>query len=231
MPRPTPPARGGSGHAAPPHLNGPETGKREQIARKADGKLALLVKLGGSWHEKLALLVMNDFDVFSTLHGFYLLRNRTNMKEVINFRFPISGPVPSLPLQAALERLAAVVEGQRPQVESLEASVCEQNTTIVRAFAVQSRGRNCYPAPDLVLGEPVFPQVFFSGGSRAQLFIGPADCSHYNCNRMLFAACSTCLYAYGPYGQFSKFHVCFCGLDSGNLKFETARTNKQHICF
>ena len=28
-----------------------------------------------------------------------------------------------------------------------------------------------------------------------------------------------------------KFHVCFCGLDSGNLKFETVRTNKQHICF
>ena len=34
-----------------------------------------------------------------------------------------------------------------------------------------------------------------------------------------------------PYGQFSQFHVCFCGLDLGNLKFETARTNKQHICF
>ena len=33
------------------------------------------------------------------------------------------------------------------------------------------------------------------------------------------------------YGQFSKFHVCFCGLDSGNLKFETVRTNKQRICF
>ena len=33
------------------------------------------------------------------------------------------------------------------------------------------------------------------------------------------------------YGQFSKFHVCFCGLDSGNLKFETVRTNKQYICF
>ena len=33
------------------------------------------------------------------------------------------------------------------------------------------------------------------------------------------------------YGQFSKCHVCFCGLDPGNLKFETVRTNKQHICF
>ena len=33
------------------------------------------------------------------------------------------------------------------------------------------------------------------------------------------------------YGQFSKCHVCFCGLDSGNLKFEIVRTNKQHICF
>ena len=34
-----------------------------------------------------------------------------------------------------------------------------------------------------------------------------------------------------PYGQSSKFHVCFCGLDAGNLKFETVRTNEQHICF
>ena len=33
------------------------------------------------------------------------------------------------------------------------------------------------------------------------------------------------------YGQFSKFHVCNCGLDPGNLKFETVRTHKQHICF
>ena len=33
------------------------------------------------------------------------------------------------------------------------------------------------------------------------------------------------------YGQLSKCPVSFCGLDSGNLKFETARTNKQHICF
>ena len=38
--------------------------------------------------------------------------------------------------------------------------------------------------------------------------------------------------SYGrDYGQFSEFHACFCGLDSGNLKFETVRTNKQHICF
>ena len=35
---------------------------------------------------------------------------------------------------------------------------------------------------------------------------------------------------YCVYGQFSKFHVCCFGLDSGNLKFETVRTNKQHIC-
>ena len=33
------------------------------------------------------------------------------------------------------------------------------------------------------------------------------------------------------YGQFSKCHVCFCGLDPGNLNFETVRTNTQHICF
>ena len=35
----------------------------------------------------------------------------------------------------------------------------------------------------------------------------------------------------GRYGQFSEFHVCFCGLDPGNLKFERVRTHKQHICF
>ena len=33
------------------------------------------------------------------------------------------------------------------------------------------------------------------------------------------------------YGQFSKCHVCFCGLGPGNLKFETVRTHKQHIYF
>ena len=33
------------------------------------------------------------------------------------------------------------------------------------------------------------------------------------------------------YGQFSKCHVCFCGLDPGNLKFETVRTHKQHTYF
>ena len=32
------------------------------------------------------------------------------------------------------------------------------------------------------------------------------------------------------YGKFSKFRICFCGLDSGNLKFETVRTNRQHTC-
>ena len=33
------------------------------------------------------------------------------------------------------------------------------------------------------------------------------------------------------YGHFSKSHVRFCGLDPGNLKFETVRTHRQHICF
>ena len=37
-----------------------------------------------------------------------------------------------------------------------------------------------------------------------------------------------CLLAYG---QFSIFHVCFCGLGSGNLNFETIPANSQHICF
>ena len=40
-----------------------------------------------------------------------------------------------------------------------------------------------------------------------------------------------CIGIHNNYGQFSKFHVCFCGLDPGNLKFETVRTDEQHICF
>ena len=39
------------------------------------------------------------------------------------------------------------------------------------------------------------------------------------------------LYTQVHYGQFSEFQVCFCGLDPGNLKFETVRTNMQHMCF
>ena len=42
---------------------------------------------------------------------------------------------------------------------------------------------------------------------------------------------TSCLGTARGYGQFSKLHVCFCGLDPGNLKFETVRTHKQHICF
>ena len=33
------------------------------------------------------------------------------------------------------------------------------------------------------------------------------------------------------YGRFSEFNVCFCGLDPSNLKFETVRTHRLHICF
>ena len=33
------------------------------------------------------------------------------------------------------------------------------------------------------------------------------------------------------YGQFSEFQICFCGLDPGNLKSETVRTDKRHVCF
>ena len=33
------------------------------------------------------------------------------------------------------------------------------------------------------------------------------------------------------YGKFSNNHVCFCGLDPGNLKSETVRTYKRHVCF
>ena len=52
-------------------ITGPESGIRKRVARKADGKLTLLVNLGVSWHEKLAFLVMNEFDVCSTLHAVF----------------------------------------------------------------------------------------------------------------------------------------------------------------
>ena len=39
-----------------------------------------------------------------------------------------------------------------------------KDTPVVGAFALQSSGRNCYPAPDLVLWRLIFPGVFFSGG-------------------------------------------------------------------
>ena len=38
-------------------------------------------------------------------------------------------------------------------------------------------------------------------------------------------------YGVTAYGQFSEFQICFCGPDPANLKFETVRTHKQHICF
>ena len=37
-------------------VSGPETSKRKQVTRKADGKPTLLVNLGRSWHEKLTIL-------------------------------------------------------------------------------------------------------------------------------------------------------------------------------
>ena len=39
------------------------------------------------------------------------------------------------------------------------------HTPFRRAFARQSRCRNCSPAPDLALRRLIFPRVFFSGGT------------------------------------------------------------------
>ena len=49
--------RPASGGGPGKKISGPETDKRKRVTRKADGKPTLLVNLGGSWHEKLALLV------------------------------------------------------------------------------------------------------------------------------------------------------------------------------
>ena len=58
------------------------------------------------------------------------------------------------------------------------------------------------------------------------------DCIIIHANHRLFHAiwCYSVLLSL-VYGQFSKCHVCFCGLAPGNLKFGTVRTNRQHICF
>ena len=44
-------------------------------------------------------------------------------------------------------------------------------------------------------------------------------------------ACATGVAGVGYLQSIFKFNLCFCGLDHGNLKFETVRTHKQHICF
>ena len=51
-------------------VTGSETGVRKGVTGKAGRKLSLLANSGGSWHEKLTLLVVNDLGVFSTLHVF-----------------------------------------------------------------------------------------------------------------------------------------------------------------
>ena len=55
----------------------------------------------------------------------------------------------------------------------------------------------------------------------------PCSTNRYSTNRYQ-VSCSPALQG-NAYGQSSEFHVCFCGLDSGNLKFETVRTNRQHV--
>ena len=42
--------------------------------------------------------------------------------------------------------------------------VCGKHNPFTQALAVQSRGRNCNSAPDLVLWKLVFPHVLLSGG-------------------------------------------------------------------
>ena len=44
------------------------------------------------------------------------------------------------------------------------AGLCEKGTPFTRAFPMQSSGRNCSPAPDLVLQKLILPRVFSSGG-------------------------------------------------------------------
>ena len=49
------------------------------------------------------------------------------------------------------------------QVCVLPVSVTKNNS-FLRAFALQSSGRNCSPPPDFVLRRLLIPRVLFSGG-------------------------------------------------------------------
>ena len=59
-------------------LSGPETGQRKRVTRKADGKLTLLMNVGGSWHEKLTLSVTH----FSLPVSAYPFQGHRDVSEV-----------------------------------------------------------------------------------------------------------------------------------------------------
>ena len=57
-----------------------------------------------------------------------------------------------------------LLEGVSPKLGAIRAPTREINIPFGWAFALQSLGRNLYPAPDLVLRKPIFLCVFFSRG-------------------------------------------------------------------
>ena len=68
------------------------------------------------------------------------------------------------------------IECEVDQQGSSPAGICEQTYHFLQAFALQSSGRNCYPAPDLVLWWLIFPGVFFTWGVFfSQTPVGLAD--------------------------------------------------------
>ena len=54
------------------------------------------------------------------------------------------------------------------QWNHVDTGVCETNISFMRALVMQSSGKDCPPAPDLVIWEPIFQRVFFPEGLFSQ---------------------------------------------------------------
>ena len=62
-----------------------KAGKRNRVARKADGKLTSLVNLGGPWHEKLTLLVTR-FSLPISAHWIMRKWNKSSRSGLVGFK-------------------------------------------------------------------------------------------------------------------------------------------------
>ena len=128
--------------------------------------------------------------------------------------------------------------------------VCVRSVGAAAPLSHCAIAHDCAFVHDQTRGRAKRPKAKQKTALRNPFFTGPTDCNRCNCNHKSFQ--NLCWKSIGtypfrltnkmwlqlqwfkvcwPYGQFSTFHVCFCGLDPGNLKFETVRTHKQHVCF
>ena len=76
-----------------------------------------------------------------------------------------SNPLKSIMLVRGLGVLGLTRTRDRKSLhDACDTGVCEQISPFTRAFALQASGRNCSPAPDLVLFRLTFPRFLLSGG-------------------------------------------------------------------